>query len=136
MKKLLLIFLVGFSLSGCAQLQSVVGAIETTVGAATGSIANPVTRDDLYTFENTMIVAFAGLNAYKKACLRGAVDTNCKANIRAMQVYTRQIPPLLVQARTFVKNNDQVNARLVLDQAKQLYATFSSIAVANGVKVQ
>lgn len=132
MRKLIFAVTLSLSLVGCAEVQKAVDIVQL----ATASTSNPITRNDLNAFENTLIIAFAGLNAYKKACLRGAVDTNCKANIRAMQVYTRQIPQLLRQARAFVKNNDQVNARVVLDQAKQLYATFSAIATANGVKTQ
>lgn len=132
MKKVLLAITLAFSLAGCAQLQKVSDALHI----ATAGTANPVTKQDLYIFENGMIVAFAGLNAYKRACVAEAVDTNCKANISAMQVYTRQLPAMLKTVRAFVKNNDQVNAAIAFNTLKDLYSQFKALAITNGVKVQ
>jgi len=132
MRKLLFVVTLSLGLTACQTLDN----ISTAVTIATSGVANPVTKNDLYAFENSLIVAFAGLKAYRQACLAEAVDKNCKANIRAMQVYTRQIPPLLTQLRNFVKNNDQVNAAVMFAQVKQLYTNFKNIALANGVAVQ
>jgi len=112
------------ALGGCTSLQLI-----------TGSTSNPVTPERLYQVENAMIVAVAGLNAYRQSCLKGVADVNCRKNIAAIQVYTRRIPPLLTQARTFVRNNDQVNAIVVYNQIMTLIANFKSTAAAAGVPI-
>ena len=106
-----------------------------TIQAITSSTTNPVTPERLYQVENAMIVAVAGLNAYRQSCLKGVADVNCRKNIAAIQVYTRRIPPLLTQARTFVRNNDQVNAIVVYNQIMTLIANFKSTAAAAGVPI-
>lgn len=136
MRKLILVTGLALALAGCQTAAQVLDDIGNVTRLATVGVANPVTKQDLYNFENTMIVGFAALNAYKKACLKGAVDTNCRANIVAMQKYTRQIPPTLAQVRTFVKNNDTVNATTAYATLKNLYANFKAIAVANNLGVQ
>ena len=127
--------LLALSLAGCVT-DNLTANISTAVQAVTVGVQNPVTRNDLYAFENSMIVAFAGLNAYKKTCAQGAVDVNCRANIAKLQVYTRKIPKVLADARVFVKNNDQVNAQVAYSTAKQLYADFTALAAASNIKVQ
>lgn len=100
-----------------------------TLQVLTSSTSNPITRDRLDQIEAVVQVGFAGLNTYRRSCLGGFADVHCRANVRAIQVYTRQVPPLLTQLRAFVKNNDQVNAVVVyqqltqlLDKAKGVYA--------------
>lgn len=130
MRKGLIALALAAGLSGCA------GVPGTLFNIATKSVANPVTKDDLYQVENAMTVAFAALEAYKKSCVAGAVGSGCKGIITKIQVYTRQIPPLLTQLRGFVKNNDQVDAATVYDQIETLIANFKAAAAANGVEVQ
>lgn len=120
--------LVALPVGGCALLE--------TVSVATKSIDNPVTKTDLYNLENAMIVAFAGLETYRRACLAGAADVNCRSNIRKIQIYTRQIPPILSGLRTFVKNNDQVNAVVAYRTVQTLIANFKAAAAANNVEVK
>lgn len=118
MRKILGAFLVIAALGGCAQLQRA----EQFLSVTTASIANPVTRDRLYAIENGIVIVFAGLRAYKSACVAGNADVNCRANVKAIQVYTRRIPPLLTDLRRFVKNNDQVNAVVVYNALSGLLA--------------
>lgn len=131
MKKLLLVLSLALTLGGCPSMTETLNAVKL----ATVGVADPVTQKDLYNFENGMIVAFSGLNAYKRICVQGAIDPSCKDTIRAMQVYTRQLPPLLIQARAFVKSGDQVSAKLVYGTLLDLYDRFKTIATANNVKV-
>ena len=135
MRKLVIALCAALSLAACTTTDFTTG-FSNVVTAATVGVQNPVTRNDLYAFENSMIVAFAGLNAYKKTCAQGAVDANCRANIAKLQVYTRKIPQVLADARVFVKNNDQVNAQVAYSTAKQLYADFTALAAASNIKVQ
>jgi hypothetical protein len=132
MKKLALAFILIAGLASCAKLQRVTDVI----GLVTTTTQNPISEQTLYNFENGMIVAFAGLNAYKRSCVGGALPESCKGAIRQMQVYTKKMPAVLKQVRTFVKNNDQVNAKIAYDAVVQLMAEFKSIAIANNVKVQ
>ena len=131
MKRILAVALLAFGLAGCAQLQQAwqAGAL------VTASYTNPVTKDQLYQAENALTIAFAGLNAYKKSCALGAADTHCKDNVAKIQAYTRRIPPLLAQLRTFVKTNDQINAVVVYNQIVQLVTNLKAEAVASGVPV-
>lgn len=109
MRRLLVVALLTFGLVGCSTLQ-----------VLTSSTSNPITRDRLDQIEAVVQVGFAGLNTYRRSCLGGFADVHCRANIRAIQVYTRQVPPLLAQLRAFVRNNDQVNALVVYQQLTQL----------------
>jgi hypothetical protein len=129
MKKLALVLLVALGIGGCAQLQALTGAISLS----STTYSNPVTLDKLYAAENSMIVAFAALGAYKQACSQGVADVNCKANVRKIQAYTRQLPPMLSQVRAFVKNNDQINAVIVYNEVVSLVTNLKSAAVAAGV---
>lgn len=110
--------------------------VDRFVQAVTIGVQNPVTERELYQFENGMIVAFAGLNAYKKACVRKAIPQSCVGVISQMQVYTRQIPPALATTRHFVRVNDRVNAQIAYKALLDLMSGYKAIASANNVKVQ
>jgi hypothetical protein len=133
MKNLLIAAALAFGLSagGCATIDQLVN----TAQIVTKSYTNPVTKDDLYKVESGVSIAFTALNAYKDSCARGLADTNCKANVAAVQVYTRQLPPLLVQLRGFVKNNDQINAITVYNQVVALVTNFKTAAANVGINV-
>lgn len=132
MKKLFIAIAVTLALAGCVTTDS----LSSITTALTTGVSNPVSKQDLYAFENGMIIAFAGLNAYKKSCANGALPPSCKDTVKQLQVYTRRIPPVLKDLRSFVKNNDQVNARIAYSTATQLLADFKAVATANNVQVQ
>jgi hypothetical protein len=94
------------ALGGCAQFQ----ALGTGFSILTASVTNPVTPTMMYEAESGFRIVVAALEVYKKACAAGSADKPCKANVAAVQKYTLQIPPYLVQVRTFVAKNDQLNA--------------------------
>lgn len=131
MRKLFFALAIGLSLAGCAQLS----AIGTGISLATKSISNPVTTNELYEIEASIRIAVTALQTYKRACLANAADKQCRNNIAAIQPYTRQLPPLLAQLRSFVKNNDQVNAAVVYNQLATLYTNLKSSALALGVNL-
>lgn len=131
MKKLLLIGLLAVSLGGCATFQK----IESAISLTTRSFTNPITLTDLYAAENGVTLAFVTLNTYKAACINGTADKSCRANIQAIQAWTRQLPPLLAQLRTFVKTNDQLNAITVYNQLTALVATVKTAAANAGINV-
>jgi len=122
MKRFLVAVLVAVSITGCAQLRIL-----------TGSVDNPVDRTTLAQVEQTLDLATKSLLVYRRSCLSGAADVHCRANIRAIQVYTRQVPPLVAQLRGFVKDNDQVNALVVYNQLTQLMTNAKRIAIASGI---
>lgn len=134
MKKLLIITL-ALSLAGCAGVTEKLQIIGTGISLATKSIANPVTKNEEAQIELALDAAIDVLRAYKQACIQGTVDKNCKANIAQIQVYTRQIKPLVAQLRTFVDNNDQINASVVYNQLTALYGNVKSVAANLGVNV-
>jgi hypothetical protein len=130
-RTILLASALSLPLNNCAQLQTAFEVASFT----TASVANPVTPQMLNNLENAAIIVFAGLNAYRQSCIQGAVPPECRTVIRQMQVYTRQIPPLLAQLRTFVRTNDQVNATIVYNSVANLVATLRTTATQNNVRV-
>lgn len=131
MRKLIIIATLALSLGGCATIQ----AIGTAFQVGTASIANPVTKDRLNQMESAITLVFASLRAWKSSCQQGLIPQNCREQIAAVQVYTRQIPPYIAQLRFFVKTNDQVNAAVVFNTIVSLVGTVKSQAAANGVNV-
>lgn len=135
MKRLLTMLIavsaIGLTAGGCAQMQ----AIGTGFELATASINNPVTKSREAQIELALHTAIDLLNTYKAACVQGTADKNCKANIAQIQAYTRDVKPLVAQLRTFVDNNDQVNAAAVYNQLVALYANAKTFAATAGVNL-
>lgn len=129
MKRFVLGALVALSLGGCAQLETA----GTLLSLSTKSVANPVTKDELYRVEAGIQLVFTALSAYKRSCAQGLVDVKCKDNIRAIQVYTLRVPPLLRQLRGFVRNDDQINAVVVYNQLTLLITNLKADAAQRGV---
>lgn len=133
MKKLILAFglCVPLVLGGCAELDN----LKTGVDLATASITNPVTKTKEAQVELAIDAAITALNGYRQACINHTADKNCRSNIVAIQRYTRQMPPLLVQLRGFVDNDQQLNAIAVYNQLVNLYTNFKSSAANLGYNV-
>ena len=129
----MLAILLAASLGGCN--------LPAIFQASTASISNPVTKDMLNDVENSGILIFAGLKAYKKTCVDLVIPQSCRVVIASIQVYTRKLKApdgsgVLATLRSFVKNNDQVNAVLAYNMAMQLMADVRTIAASNNVQVQ
>lgn len=129
--RIVLALAITLALAGCTNLTR----LGELLPLATASVANPVTPKMLYEVENGAVVAFAGLNAYKRACVSKAIPQSCRSVIKSMQVYTRQIPPLLDDLRDFVRKNDQVNASTVYNTVLNLFSSAQQIAAANNVNM-
>ncbi len=132
MRKIIFALALMLPIAGCITAGDVVNGVQL----ATTGIPNPITKDTLYDLENVAIITFSGLGAYKKSCANGALPASCKDVVGRLQVYTRKLPPILVDLRAFVKNNDQVDAVKAYATAKQIIADFKTVAIANNVKVQ
>lgn len=126
------VVLLAIPLGGCPSLQDV-GSV---LSASTATVNNPVTPQMLSNVENGAIIAFAGLNAYKKSCVDLVIQQSCRQTIQSIQIYTRKIKPLLVDLRNFVRLNDQVNAVIAYNALVGLIADFKTVATANNVQVQ
>lgn len=131
MRKIILAVTLALSLGGCATFN----AFTTGISLATKSIANPVTKSEEAQVELALDTAVQALKVYKKACIAGSADKNCKANIAQIQAYTRQVPALVAQLRGFVDNNDQVNATVIYNQLTALYANVKTAAANLGVSL-
>ncbi len=131
MRKHLAIILVTVSLGGCAQLS----AVTQGISLATKTITNPVTREDEAKVELAMDTALQLLLTYRRACIAGTADVHCRANIKMLQPYTKAAVPLLAQLRSFVDNNDQINASVVYNQLTALYVNLKAAAQSVGVNV-
>lgn len=133
MKKLLAISLVALSLGGCAGTMEKLQLLTSGLSLVTKTVTNPVTKNEEAQIELALNAVIDGLRAYKAACAEGNADKNCRANVAQIQVYTRQIKPLVAQLRTFVDNNDQINASVVYNQLVALYSNVKSVAANLGV---
>lgn len=131
MKKIILALTLSLTIAGCAQLQMVTDGISL----ATKSITNPVTPADEAQIEVAIGAAIDLLKAYKRACVQGTADKNCRDNIRQIQAYTTQIKPLIARLRMFVDNNDQINASVVYNELKALYVNVKATASQLGVNL-
>lgn len=131
MRKYIAMALVAISLGGCAQLQTV-SQIATI---ATKTVDNPVTTQELFQIEASLRIVTEGLLTYRRACIAGTVDVNCRANIALIQPYTQRVPALLSQLRVFVRTQDKVNAWIVYQQLGTLYTNITSTATARGVSL-
>jgi formylmethanofuran dehydrogenase subunit B len=121
------------ALGGCAT--GSLSNLSTAIAIGTKSIANPVTMTEEVQIEAAIDAAIVILKGYKQACIEGKADKNCRANIVAVQLYTRQMPPLIAQLRNFVDKNDQINAIVVYNQLTALYAQFKTTAGQLGYNV-
>jgi hypothetical protein len=131
MRKILAVMLVAVSLGGCAQLQAVSGGLSLI----TKSVTNPVTENELYQIEASLTILMKGLVAYRRACLAGNADKNCRANILAIQPYTKEVPVYLTQLRRFVRENDQINAANTYNTLVALYGNAKDTALRLGVNL-
>jgi len=131
MKKLLLAVALSLSLGGCVTLQD----LSTGISLTTKSIVNPVTPADEAQVEVALNAAIDLLQAYKHACAQGTADVNCRANVAQIQAYTIHVKPLVVQLRSFVDSNDQVNAAVIYNQLKALYVNVKATASQLGINL-
>ena len=131
MRRLILALTLSLSLGACANLE----AITEGISLATKSIANPVTPADEAQVEVALGAAIDLLKAYKRACVEGTADANCRANIAQIQAYTRGIPPLVARLRSFVDNNDQINAAVVYNELRALYVNVKATATQLGINL-
>jgi len=131
MKRIILALTLSLSLAGCANLQ----AITDGISLVTKSVANPVTPADEAQIEVALGAAIDLLKAYKKACVQGTADVNCRTNVQQIQAYTLQVKPLISQLRSFVDNNDQINAAVVYNQLKSLYVNVKATASQLGINL-
>lgn len=131
MRKVALALSVSLSLAGCAQLQT----LQNVAKFATATISNPVTKEMEAQIELGFDAALQVLLAYRRSCIAGTADKNCRRNIEVIQPYTRQAKPLIAQLRDFVDKNDQVNATVVYNQLVALYGNLKASAVAVGMNI-
>lgn len=129
MKKVIVVLCLTLALGGCASLQQAFNAYTS----ASASIANPVTPQMLYNVENTAIVAFAGLKAYKQSCVAKALPSSCRGIVQQLQTYTRKLPALLTNLRSYIGSNDQISAVSAYNEIQQLISNFKSVATNNGL---
>lgn len=130
MKKVVLVLVL--VLGGCAPQ---LAALKTAVELGSAGVSNPVTPERLATVEQGAIVVFAGLNAYRRSCMELLLPQSCRKTIASIQVYTRQIPVPLRKLRTFVRQNDQINAVVVYNTLVGLLTDAKAIAAANNVPI-
>lgn len=139
MQKRLIPLLLALSLlGGCAGnagAQFVENALKLPEGVLTTSVQNPITKATLFRVENGMRVAVAGLNTYKTLCENETLAVDCVDVVATLQGYSKKARPLVRQLRSFVRKNDQINAKVVFVQIRALIAEFRITATAAGIPI-
>lgn len=130
---LALLAMLALPAGGCAS--SAEGLLGLPSGVLTKSVANPVTKTDLYRIENGMLVVASGLRAYKKLCNNGSLPADCIKIVQDLQAGVHQSRPLIRQLRTFVRKNDQVNAAVVWNTLQGIIAQYRAEAAKAGVQL-
>lgn len=100
---------------------------------ATVGVENPITREHLYVAENSLILAVAAAQSYKRACAQRLIDDRCRTVVAKLQSYTRPAAKALPRLRVFVRANNQINARVVYTELMGYITDFKSTAAAEGV---
>ena len=131
MRRIVSAAFVVLTLSGCSTMQN----LEAGISLASKSIANPVTKSEEAQVELALDTAVQALKVYKQACISGTADKHCRNNIAQIQGYTRQVPVLVAQLRTFVDNNDQINATVIYNQLTALYTNVKKVSTDLGVSI-
>lgn len=133
MRKMLFLVPVILSLCGCAGLAE--QALQLPTGVLTQSVQNPITRAHLYRLENGLIVGVSALNSYKRLCEQKVIGPQCITVVQRLQVYVARARPALRSLRTFVRNNDQVNARVVYNTLANVISEFRTEAATAGINL-
>jgi|SRR6185436_12745276 len=131
MRKIILALTLSLSLGACAQLQT----LQNIAHFATATVNNPVTPAMEAQIELGFDAAVQILLTYRRACIAGNADVNCRRNIEIIQPYTIQAKPVIARLRSFVDNNDQVNAVVAYNQLVGLYGNLKTSAAAVGMNV-
>jgi len=126
MKKLLLVLALILPLAACA------GA-RTDFSIITASVQNPVTPKMMYDVENGLRFAVAGLVTYRRLCIAGAADANCREVIAKIQTYTIAAKPIIVSLRQALKTNDQINAIVAYNALHDILAGINNTRRIAGV---
>lgn len=131
MRKIIFVLALSLSIGGCAQLQT----LQNIAHFATATVSNPVTKEMEAQIELGFDAALQVLLTYRRSCIAGTADVNCRRNIEIIQPYTIQAKPLIARLRSFVDNNDQVNAVVAYNQLVGLYGNLKTSAGAVGMNV-
>lgn len=133
MRKFALTCAIAIGVGGCSA--ETMEKFNRAVQFATVGITQPVTEEHLYVAQQSMVVVFAGLNAYRRSCIQQIIPASCKDHITAIQKYTKRIPAALTTVRAFVRNNDQVNAATAFRTLNQLIDDAKGEAAKAGVPI-
>lgn len=133
MFRFVILFPLLLCLGGCAGFVEKV--LDIPVGVLTKSYDQPLTKSDLYKVQGGVRVVVRLMRNYKQLCEDLVIDSRCIAVVARLQGYSRKSRPMIQSFRRFVKNNDQVNARVVYDELRALIADFRGEAAAAGIQL-
>lgn len=104
--------------------------------AACGTIANPVTQNQLYNAEAAYGVALSALKGYRTSCIQhvALVYPKCRTVIPILQDKVRTVQGTLVAARTFIRNNPNVSPISLVSAVQQALTDFQNAEAQYGVK--
>lgn len=137
MRKIILAFMLAFSLTGCATLPD-----GTKVFLPTASIANPIKSTSLYDIQATYVIAQAGANAYIQRYRDGhrctntaleAVSNICsrRSVVIRLQNADRVASVTLGRATAFIRDNPTIDASAVIAAAQSAVGAFYDIQKGN-----
>lgn len=139
MRKTLIVAAVAASLGlgGCATIDRTFGTHLSLISSTlTTTVQNPVGPAQLAEVENAYGIALSAAIAYRKLPLCSAiVQLPCsnRTVVLELQSLDRTVQAALRAARTFVRNNQTVNAASALQALEVAITDFQSVAQQNGV---
>lgn len=115
----LAILLVVLTLGGCAGMPKSILEGGTSILTST---ENPITRERLYQIEASLSLAASAAITYRRNCLANVLPQSCRAIVEKIRGYSGTARLMLTRLRTFVRQNDQVNAIKVFFEVQNVIA--------------
>lgn len=138
MKKIILALALVIPLSGCAGFTEL--ALNLPSGILTTSVQNPVRNNELAAIEDSVIIARILARDYINlgVCKKGqspTVQQPCalRSVVLKIQSVDRKISLVLPSLRSFVKNNDQINAKSAIVAIKNAVTEIHALLNKQGI---
>lgn len=126
MKKIAIVFL-AFALAGCANpLDPTAPSVLKGGTSITAPVDNPVTPQRFSQIRESLRLAMSGLVGYRRLCLAKAIPQDCRNTIEKIKPYTKLAQAEYKRLRTFVRQNDQINAIKVFGELRGLIADINA----------
>lgn len=103
--------------------------------AACGTVANPLTQNQLYDAEAAYGVALSAMKGYRTACVNHvpSVYPTCRTVVPKLQAAVRDIQGNLATARSFIRQNPTLTPTVVVSAVMNSLAELQRLEAQYGV---